>query len=112
MHQTGELVACLRPGVPQVIRGYYRIKGEEEMDQSTAKRYYNRASAGIAQLVERLLAKEKVAGSSPVSRSPIGGRDMSHTYVAGQADHSASQSPLKKSRKPTIFRVYGPVAKW
>ena len=28
--------------------------------------------AGIAQLVERLLAKEKVAGSNPVSRSLFG----------------------------------------
>ena len=30
---------------------------------------YKKITAGIAQLVERLLAKEKVAGPNPVSRS-------------------------------------------
>ena len=29
-----------------------------------------RAHAGVVQLVERLLAKEKVMGSSPIARSP------------------------------------------
>jgi hypothetical protein len=46
-------------------------------------------NAGIAQLVERNLAKVDVAGSSPVSRSVPGDRDRGLPVIApGVSQHS------------------------
>ena len=46
-------------------------------------------TAGIAQLVERNLAKVDVAGSSPVSRSVPGNRDRGLPVIApGVSQHS------------------------
>ncbi len=39
------------------------------LDLGGSKAYISKSKAGIAQLVERNLAKVDVAGSSPVSRS-------------------------------------------
>ena len=44
--------------------------------------YIFHANAGIAQLVERNLAKVDVAGSSPVSRSVPGIRDRGRSVIA------------------------------
>ena len=67
-------------------RGYWLRSTSATCDASTAiderqhattrgrssRREYNRDHAGVAQLVELLLPKQVVAGSSPVSRSVIG----------------------------------------
>ncbi len=46
-----------------------RVKGSFFLDLQRLKGYISKSKAGIAQLVERNLAKVDVAGSSPVSRS-------------------------------------------
>ena len=45
-------------------------------------KFYRIKYAGIAQLVERLLAKEKVAGSNPVSRSFLWPNFLKSGFVA------------------------------
>ena len=52
---------------PGIVERWCLERAQLDKRQST---WYDLAGwAGVAQLVEHLLAKEKVAGSSPVSRS-------------------------------------------
>ena len=52
--------------------------------------------AGVVQLVERLLAKEKVVGSSPIARSVPRKRGFFYTRVAaGIARHKSPRAPIK-----------------
>jgi hypothetical protein len=57
----------------------------------------------VVQLVERLLAKEKVVGSSPIARS---------TLSLLIADFTGKDTPL--NHRSAIFNLfsYGVVAKW
>src|SRR5512137_1780504 len=52
----------------------------KRLAEETSTTYISLADAGIAQLVERNLAKVDVAGSNPVSRSALRGRG--HTVIA------------------------------
>jgi hypothetical protein len=59
--------------------------------------------AGVVQLVERLLAKEKVVGSSPIARSQL--RLLIVDFIGKGTD---------QNHQSAIFKIntYGVVAKW
>ncbi len=70
--------------------------------------YLHSVDAGLAQLVERNLAKVEVAGSSPVSRSRpsfpeglffIGSSSVFNGVKGGGAGHYVVESPEKRSYK-------------
>ena len=66
--------------------------------------YIDLANAGIAQLVERNLAKVDVAGSNPVSRSALRGRGQSVIAPSVSVKHTSS---LKWPRRPQSHQVAG-----
>ncbi len=66
--------------------------------------YICRTNAGIAQLVERNLAKVDVAGSNPVSRSALRGKG--HSVIAPNVPVQYTSS-LKWPRRPQSHQVAG-----
>jgi hypothetical protein len=69
-------------------------------------RYIQLPNAGIAQLVERNLAKVDVAGSNPVSRSAPGDRGMGAFGNRAEGSYKYTSS-LKWPRRPQSHQVAG-----